>query len=97
MKPKNLIPLGPTANTPGDILSNEFLLPLGLTVSDLAQRMGCEPMTVSEIVQGKRVVTARTSILLGKILGVSPQFFLGLQTDHDLAVRQSQLAGLKRH
>ncbi len=85
MKPKNLIPIGPAANTPGDILSNEFLLPLGLTFSDLAQRMGCEPMTISEIVQGKRAITAHTSILLGKVLGVSPLFFLGLQTDHDLA------------
>jgi antitoxin HigA-1 len=85
MKRKNDIPLGPAANTPGDILREEFLVPLGLTIRDLARRMGCGPMTVSEIVRGKRAVTARTSILLGRALGVSPGFFLGLQMDHDLA------------
>jgi len=47
--------------------------------------MGCGPMAVSEIVRGKRAVTARTSILLGRSLGISPTFFLGLQMDHDLA------------
>jgi addiction module HigA family antidote len=85
MKTKNTIPLGPAANTPGDILREEFLVPMGMTIRDLARKMGCGPMTVSEIVRGKRSVTARTSILLGQALGVSPGFFLGLQMDHDLA------------
>ena len=85
MKTKITIPLGPAANTPGDILRDEFLIPLGLTIRDLARKMGCGPMTVSEIVRGKRSVTARTSILIGKALKISPGFFLGLQMDHDLA------------
>ena len=85
MKSKMDIPLGPAANTPGDILRDEFLMPLGLTIRDLARKMGCGQMTVSEIVRSKRSVTARTSILLGRALGVSPGFFLGLQMDHDLA------------
>lgn len=85
MKIQNNIPLGSAANKPGDILREEFLVPLGLTIRDLARKMGCGPMTVSEIVRGKRSVTARTSILLGRALGVSPGFFIGLQMDHDLA------------
>jgi addiction module HigA family antidote len=75
MKTTFHIPLGPAANTPGDILREEFLLPLGLSIRDLSRKMGCGPMTVSEIVRGKRSVTARTSILLGRALGVSPSFF----------------------
>ena len=85
MKATTTIPLGPAANTPGEILLTEFLEPLGLSMRELARRMGCGPMTVSEILRGKRTVTARTSILLGQALGVSPAFFLGLQMDHDLA------------
>jgi addiction module HigA family antidote len=85
MKAKHNIPLGPAANTPGDILREEFLVPMDLSLRELARRMGCGPMVVSEIVRGKRAVTARTSILLGRALGISPAFFLGLQMDHDLA------------
>lgn len=80
-----MIPLGPAANTPGEILLGEFLVPLGLSLREIARRMGCGPMRLSEIVRGKRAVTAETSILLGHALGVSPAFFLGLQMDHDLA------------
>jgi addiction module HigA family antidote len=47
--------------------------------------MGCGPARISEIVRGKRTITAETSILLGRALGVSPGFFLGLQFDYDLA------------
>lgn len=79
------IPLGPAANTPGEILQSEFLQPMGLSMREIARRMGCGPMAVSEIVRGKRAVTARMSILLGHALGVSPAFFLGLQMDYDLA------------
>jgi addiction module HigA family antidote len=43
-------------------------------------------MRVSEIVRGKRSITAETSILLGRALGVSPAFWLGIQMDHDLAL-----------
>lgn len=79
------IPLGPALNSPGEILKEEFLSPLGISLRELSRRMGCGPMLVSEIVRGRRAVTARTSILLGRALGVSPAFFLGLQMDHDLA------------
>ncbi len=82
---KTKIPLGPAAVTPGEILLKEFLTPLGLTMRELARRMGCGPMRVSEIVRGKRPITAETSILLGRALGLSPSFWLGIQADRDLA------------
>jgi len=85
MKKSPEIPLGPAANTPGDILREEFLVPLAISLRELARRMGCGPMRVSEIVRGKRSITAETSILMGRALDVSPAFFLGLQMDHDLA------------
>jgi addiction module HigA family antidote len=83
---KNSIPLGPALNTPGEILRDEFLVPMELSLRELARRMGCGPMRVSEIVRGKRSITAETSILLGRALGVSPAFWLGIQMDHDLAL-----------
>jgi len=83
---KNSIPLGPALNMPGEILREEFLLPMGLSLRELARRMGCGPMRVSEIVRGKRAITAETSILPGRALGVSPVFWLGIQMDHDLAM-----------
>lgn len=92
MKKTNRIPFGPAANTPGDILREEFLLEMGLSLRELARRMGVGPMLLSEIVRGKRAVTARTSILLGQALGVSPGFFLGLQMDHDLAKAAIELS-----
>jgi antitoxin HigA-1 len=85
MKKIPTIPLGPATNTPGDILREEFLVPLSISLRELSRRMGCGPMRVSEIVRGKRSITAESSILLGRALGVSPAFFLGLQMDHDLA------------
>ena len=66
---------------------DERYLALAATVGrELARRMGCGPMRVSEIVRGKRSITAETSILLGRALGVSPAFWLGIQMDHDLAL-----------
>ena len=85
MKKLPQIPLGPAENRPGEILQEEFLIPLGLSLRELARQMGCGPARISEIVRGKRTITAETSILLGRALGVSPGFFLGLQFDYDLA------------
>lgn len=83
---KYSIPLGPALNTPGEILRDEFLVPMELSLWELARRMGCGPMRVPEIVRGKRSITAETSILLGHALGVSPAFWFGIQMDHDLAL-----------
>jgi addiction module HigA family antidote len=85
MKTKHPVPLGPAFVSPGEILSEEFLIPLGLSQSELAARMGVGRMRVSELVRGQRAITAETAILLSKVLGTSARFWMNLQSNHDLA------------
>lgn len=80
------VPLGPAFITPGEILEEEFLKPKGLCQSALASRMGIPRMRISEIVRGKRAISAETAILLGETFGVSARFWMNLQTSQDLAV-----------
>jgi len=82
---KNTIPLGPAAVTPGEILREEFLVPMELSLRELARRMGCGPMRLSEIVHGKRAITAETALRLSAALGTSAKFWMNLQTNHDMA------------
>ena len=79
-------PLGPAFVTPGKILDEEFLKPMGLSQSAVANQMGVPRMRISEIVRGKRAITAETAILLAETLGTSARFWMNLQTSHDLAV-----------
>jgi addiction module HigA family antidote len=85
MKTLHPIALGPAFVSPGEILSEEFLIPLGLSQSKLAARMGVGRMRVSELVRGQRAITAETAILLSKVLGTSARFWMNLQSNHDLA------------
>ncbi len=78
-KPK-LLPLV----TPGEILVEEFLKPLGITEYRLAKDIGVPPRRINEIVHGKRSVTTDTAFRLSQYFGNSAQFWLNLQTDHDL-------------
>jgi addiction module HigA family antidote len=80
------IPLGPAANTPGEILRKEFLEPLGLSQNELASKTGLDRMRISEIVRGRRRITPETAIALGDTLGTGPRFWLNLQNDYDLAI-----------
>jgi addiction module HigA family antidote len=80
------IPRGAAFVTPGEILDEEFLKPMGLNQSALADRMKVPRMRISEIVRGKRAITAETAILLAETLGTSARFWMNLQTSHDLAV-----------
>ncbi len=86
MKKDLRIPLGAAAATPGEILAEEFLVPLGLSHRELARRMGVKPMRVNEIVRGKWSITAETAIRLGQVLGTSARFWMNLQSNYDLAV-----------
>ena len=69
--------------TPGDILLEEFIKPMGLTQNGLARAIKVPPRRINEIVLGKRAVTADTDLRLARYFGVSEGFFLGLETDHD--------------
>src|SRR6478609_2311106 len=69
---------------PGEILLEEFLLPLGISQNALARAAGVPPRRINEIVLGKRGVTADTAVRLAVALGTSERFWLGLQADFDL-------------
>ncbi len=77
--------------TPGEILSKEFLEPLGLSQTALARALRVPPRRINEIVLGKRAVTADTDLRLARYFGLSPGFFLGLHADHDLMARRRDL------
>lgn len=69
---------------PGEMLSEEFLKPLRLTQSALAIRLGISFPRLNEIVRGKRGVTPDTALRLARVVGMSADFWLGLQQDWDL-------------
>jgi addiction module HigA family antidote len=77
--------------TPGEILSEEFLAPMGLSQNALARALHVPPRRINEIVLGKRAVTADTDLRLARYFGVSEGFFLGLQSDYDLMRRRRQI------
>lgn len=79
------MPLGAARVSPGEVLHEEFLEPLGLSQAELARRSGLARMAISEIVRGKRTITAKTAIALAGVLDTSPQFWLNLQNNYDLA------------
>ncbi|MGP1679875.1 MAG: HigA family addiction module antitoxin [Burkholderiales bacterium] len=71
---------------PGEILQEEFMKPLGVSINALAREIAVPPNRISEIVSGKRAITADTALRLGKYFGVSPEIWLGLQADYDIRV-----------
>jgi addiction module HigA family antidote len=77
--------------SPGEILIEEFLKPMGLSQTALARAIGVPPRRINEIVLGKRTVTADTDLRLARYFKMSDGFFLGLQTDHDLMQRRREI------
>ncbi len=74
---------------PGEVLREEFLIPLGLSQYALAKAIGVPALRISQICAGKRAVTADTALRLARFFGVSEGFWLDLQADFDLeAARQ---------
>lgn len=69
---------------PGEILLEEFLLPLGVSAYKLSKDVGISQTRVSEILKGNRRVTADTALRLSKYFGNSAKFWLGLQDDFDI-------------
>ena len=78
---------------PGEILLEEFLIPMNLSQNKIATDIGVAPRRINEIVHGKRRVTADTALRLAHYFKMSPQFWLGLQMDYDLDVEEDRLAG----
>ncbi|MGI9197628.1 MAG: HigA family addiction module antitoxin [Candidatus Nanopelagicales bacterium] len=71
---------------PGEILLLEFLEPLGITQVALAAHVGVPVQRINEIVRGKRGVTPETAWLLAQALRTTPEFWVNLQSAHDLAL-----------
>ena len=80
-----MLPSNRTPTHPGEILSEEFLKPLGLTQVALAAHLGVPVQRINELVRGKRGVTPETAWLLAGAFGTTPDFWVNLQTAHDLA------------
>ena len=83
MIPENRIP-----THPGVILQEEFLTPLGITQVEFAAHLGIPVQRVNEIVNGKRGITSATAWLFAEALETTPQFWINLQTNRDLALNR---------
>ena len=83
MLPKNRIP-----THPGEILLEEFLKPLGITQVAFAKHIGVPVQRINELIRGKRGVTPETAWLLSQALGTTPQFWINMQANHDLALHR---------
>ena len=83
---------------PGEMLLEEFLKPLGISQSAFAIRLGVSFPRLNEIIRGKRAVTPDTALRLARVLGMSADFWLGLQQDWDLwhALRHENAAQINR-
>jgi addiction module HigA family antidote len=80
--------------TPGDILLEEFLKPLGMSQTALAKAIGVPPRRINEIILGKRAVTADTDLRLARYWGLSEGFWLGLQMDFDLMEQRRKMGAV---
>lgn len=69
---------------PGEVLLEEFLVPMGISQNALARAIGVPPRRVNEIALGKRAITADTALRLARAFGTSEGFWMGLQSDYDL-------------
>ncbi len=69
---------------PGEVLQEEFLVPMQLSQTRAAKDMGVSPRRINEIVLGKRSITADTAMRLSLYFGTSELFWMGLQDDYDL-------------
>ena len=77
---------------PGEVLVEEFLKPMGISGYRLAKSTHMPQTRVSEIIRGKRRVTADTALRFSKFFGTTSQFWLGLQDDYDLEEQEELLS-----
>ena len=76
---------------PGEVLNEEFLKPLEITAYKLSKDLNIPQTRISEILKGRRRITADTALRLSKYFGTSPKFWLGLQDDFDIEEEQSRI------
>jgi len=76
---------------PGEVLTDEYLVPLGITQHKLAVEIGVPPRRINEIVHGKRRISADTALRLARYFGTSERFWLNLQGRYDLEIERDRL------
>lgn len=86
MRSKKLQPIHP-----GEILSEEFLDPLGISQYRLAKETSVPPRRINEIVRGQRAISADTALRLARFFGTTEQFWLNLQTRYSLEIEKDRL------
>lgn len=86
---------------PGEVLQDEFLIPMKISAYKLSKDIGIPQTRISQIIKGRRRVTADTALRLSYYFGTSAKFWLGLQDDYDLEeeerVKKSELENIKKY
>lgn len=77
---------------PGEILGEEFLVPMNITQYRLAKAIGVDARRIHSIVHGQRSITAETALLLSRFFGNSAEFWMGLQSQYDLETAEDRLS-----
>jgi addiction module HigA family antidote len=83
--------------TPGEILLEEFLSPMGITQYRLAKEIGVPQRRIGEIIVGKRAITADTGLRLAQFFGTSEAFWTGLQDDYDRETTKQAIGKVLAH
>jgi len=94
MKKRDFLPI-----TPGEVLEEEFMVPMGLSQYRVAKEIHVSPRRINEIVKGKRSITADTALRLARYFGTTAQFWLNMQTSYDLecAAEKVELVNIEPH
>ncbi len=93
MKTDELLPL----IHPGEILLEEFIRPMGLSLAEVSRATSIPPSRLTEITKCRRSITAETALRLAKFFGTTASFWVGLQGEHDLEEAQRQLGSQIDH
>jgi addiction module HigA family antidote len=88
-----MIPKHRKPTHPGEVLIEEFLKPKQMTQLELAAKMGVPIQRVNTLINGKRDMTPETAILLSRVFDTTPEFWMNLQTVHDLYLAQAKISG----
>jgi addiction module HigA family antidote len=89
-----MLPTDRIPTHPGEMLLEEFLIPMEVSQVRFATHLGIPIQRVNEIVKGRRGVTPQTALLFAAALGTSPEFWINLQGSHDLAMARSRAKGM---
>ncbi|MDZ7794595.1 MAG: HigA family addiction module antitoxin [Spirochaetia bacterium] len=88
-------------STPGEVLKEEFLEPMGITPYALAKGIFVDPPRIAAIIKGKRKITADTAVRLSRYFGTTPEFWMNMQSRYDLEVlmeeKETELNKITQH